>query len=726
MRSMRHADRGDLGLKPWLPPVLLGFLAASFQCYLVREFGAEFFGNELTFGLVLGCWLLWGGIGSLLRPGRDRAVTAAALAGLYGLSLVLFAAALAALRFSHQLLGLRPGEMTGLLPALGVAFLLGLLLNFPLGLGFVLNARFLGGDAAGVYILESAGAAAAGLAVNFALVPALSNWRGAAVVIAVAAIIILAGMKPGRRRPAVAAALVLAAGLAALDLPSQKAALAPLGLVASDDTRYGRLQVVRTGDQITVYDNGLPMFSHPDPGAAEEAVHFALLQRERPSRALLVGGWAGGGLAEALKYPALRVDCVELDPAVIRLARAWLAGPDREALEDPRARLFVRDGRAFIARTSETYDAIMLHLPAPATAQINRYYTREFFLEVRERLTPDGVFSFVVPAAENYISEALAQFLGSLAATLRGAFPTVRVLPGANCVFLASAGPLTTDPAALDAAVERQGLKLRFLGPGQLPARLDPDRVERLARRMAGPGFRINRDLVPVSYYFHALLWAGQFRGLEARVLRTAAKAAPGWIMDVPLALFALGLAALAVFRGRSPARYLVPVGVMGFTTMALELAVFIAFQARFGFVYGRVPLLLALFMAGLVLGAWAARSRRDPGAFELIAVQGAFAGLLFLALGIIPGSGGQAGPYGVLIGSGTLGGYLFVVSNRGLRRDGSRPGLAYGIDLIASFAGVILASALIIPLYGIPALLLRLALLNAVVFIFLFLSPRY
>ena len=67
---MRDAHPRDLGLKPRLPPFLLGFLAAAFQIYLLREFSAEFYGNELTFGLFLGSWLLWGGLGSLVRPRR--------------------------------------------------------------------------------------------------------------------------------------------------------------------------------------------------------------------------------------------------------------------------------------------------------------------------------------------------------------------------------------------------------------------------------------------------------------------------------------------------------------------------------------------------------------------------------------------------------------------------------------------------------------------------------
>lgn len=726
MRVMRHADPGDLGLKPWLPPFLLGFLATAIQSYLLREFSAEFYGNELTFGLFLGCWLLWGGIGSFVRPRRGRAVTGPGLAGLYGLTIVLFAAGLTALRFSHKLMGILPAELTGLLPALGFAFLMGLLLNFPLGHGFAMNVRFLGGDVAMVYILESAGAAAAGLVVSFALVPHFSNWQGAAIVSAAAVLVVLIGMKPGRWRLLLALALVLAARLASFDLQTQKAAWTPLRLVESEDTPYGKLQIIRTEEQVTCFDNGLALFSHPDPGAAEEAVHFALLQRDGPRQVLLVGGAASGGAAEALKHFGVRVDCVELDPAVIRLAKEYLTGPDRAALDDPRVRIFTRDGRAFIAGPGGRYDAILLSLPEPATAQINRYYTREFFLQVRKRLSPGGVFSFVVPSAENYVSESLAEFLSSLAATLRGVFPTVRAVPGVNCVFLASDGPLALDPAALSAAIERLGLSLRFLSPGMLPARLDPARVEYLAGKIAAPGARINRDLVPVSYYFHSVLWAGQFRGAESRVLRAASRVSPAWLLDAPLALLALGLAFLAVFRRRSPARFLIPVAAMGFTTMAVELAVFIAFQARFGFVYGKVPLLLALFMAGLVLGAVAARARKRPGGFDLAAVQGLFVLLLLLTSRILGSAGGEAVPFAVLAGFGVLGGYLFVASSRGLRRETAHPGLAYGVDLLASFVGVVLASALIIPLFGIPALLLRLAIFNGLCFLFLISSPRY
>ncbi len=605
---MRDADPRDLGLKPWLPPFLMGFLAAASQVYLLREFAAEFYGNELTFGLFLGSWLLWAGFGSLIKPRKKSQAGATRLAGIYALAVLALFFGLIALRFSHKLMGILPAELTGLIPALGFAFLLSLLLSFPLGHCFVLNAGLFGNDVAAVYVVESAGGAAAGLIVNFLLIPFFSNWQGAALIGAATAVTVLVAMRPARSKAALAAALVLAACLAGFDLRAQKEAWKPLRLVEAKDTPYGKLQVIRTEEQTTFFDNGLAVFSHPDEGAAEEAVHFALLQREGPRHVLIIGGGAGGGAAEALKYPDVRVDCVELDPAIIRLAKRYLTGPARTALDDPRARIFYRDGRTFLSRTADLYDAILLSLPEPATAQINRYYTREFFLGVRRRLAPGGIFSFVVPSAENYISDALSRFLSSLAATLRGVFPDVVAVPGEDCVFLASDGPLSLDPHLLAASIAKRGLDLRYVSPALLPARLDPSRVAYLAGKISAPGARINRDLVPVSYYFHSVLWAGQFRGIESRFLRAFGRVAQGWILDAPLAAFAFVLVFLAFFRRRSPARFLVPVAVMGFTSIAVELAVLIAFQARFGSVYSKVPLLLAMFMAGLVLGSLAAR----------------------------------------------------------------------------------------------------------------------
>jgi spermidine synthase len=723
VRVLRHARAWSLGLRLRLPAFLLGFLAAAFQVFLLREFAVHFYGNELTFGFVLGAWLLWGGIGSLAGP-RLR-LRPEHLARFYTATIILYFLALVLLRFSHRLLGQLPGELTGLVPALLFSLVLTFFVSFPLGVAFVLNAALLHGDAPRVYLYESLGAAAAGLAVYFLLIPRFSNWQGAAIVAAAAGLAVCLAMRPAGSRRLLAGTAIAAALFATADFPSLRSAWKPYDLVAAEDTPYGKLQVLKTGDQYSLYDNGLRVFSYPDTEAAEESVHFALLQRTGPKHILLIGGGVSGGCAECLKYPDVRLDYVEIDPAVIRLAERCLPAEAAAALHDPRVRVINEDGRAFVERTGGTYDAVLLSLPEPATAQINRFYTREFFSRVAMRLKPDGVLSFVVPSAENYISGDLERFLQTLETTLSGVFPEVLAVPGGNNVFLASRAPLSIEPGKLADSLKRLDLRTRFVSPGMLPARLDPLRVAYLAGKIHAKPGPVNRDLVPVSYYFHSVLWAGQFKGAESAVLRFFAGIPSFWILDLPLLLAAAGLAFAAWKKRGSAARFLVPLALAGFSSILVELVVLVAFQAFYGYVYGKISLLLSAFMAGLAVGSFAGLRRKRPGGPDLAVLQAGFAALLFLSLKMVEKRGPEVLPFLLLLAFGTLTGCLFVVANRLYQRENPHPGMGYGVDLLGSFAGVILASAFVIPLMGIPRLLGRLALLNLLGFLYVLVTAN-
>ena len=179
MPDMRPPDPRDLGLSPFLPPVLLGILASSFQIILLREFSVCFYGNELTLGMVLAGWLLCAGLGSLLgtrRPARWP------LAGPYERVLLIWPLALGAVRLSRYAYGLLPGEQIGLSGAAPTALAAALLVSFPLGRLFADNVKAANGGVARVYVLESLGAAAAGFFLQGALLPRLSNWASAAAV----------------------------------------------------------------------------------------------------------------------------------------------------------------------------------------------------------------------------------------------------------------------------------------------------------------------------------------------------------------------------------------------------------------------------------------------------------------------------------------------------------------------------------------------------------------
>jgi len=709
----------NLGLRNPIPAFLLGFLATSFQIYLLREFCVHFYGNEMSFGFVLAAWLLWGGVGSLaasrfhLRLGPNRLFPA------YLSMLFVFPLSLVVLRFSRFLLGILPGEVTGIVPILGFSLALTLFVSLPLGAMFVFNSQFLRGDVARVYLVESLGAAAGGLLVYLLLIPFFSNWQGAGIMGMIALGLAFFSLARKKDLPLASAALIFLAGFAVLDLPSQRFYWRPFTLVDSEDTQYGKLQVIKTSEQISLYNNSLLVYSSPDPAAAEEAVHFAFLQNSQAQRALLIGGGAGGALRECLKYPQTTVDYVELDPETIALSRKFLSGQEIEVLESPRVHILYQDGRRFLQGTKNFYDLIILSLPEPATAQINRFYTREFFLEARTRLNRGGVFSFRVPSAENYLSLELRQFLASLYFTLREAFPVVKVVPGDTNVYLASEGDLTIDPDELSRRIERLGLHNTYVNPQMLFARLNPLRIERLRSQLEEGPRRLNLDLVPISYYDNSVLWSTQFKSGESAVLRFLAGLSPFWLLDFPLLLILLVLVVF-LLKPTPTSRYSVPLTIMGLTTITVEICVLISFQTFYGYVYGKIALLMTAFMAGLFLGALLSYKRRRPSYSHLLLIQLGFIPLLILFQQSLRLRPPEVFMFAFLLALGFLGGNLFVTANALLLSEKTNLGLGYGLDLLGSFGGALAAAAFIIPLTGLVPLLNHLWLLNSFCFLFL------
>jgi spermidine synthase len=722
VQILPNSDSGNLVLRFLSPAFLLGFLATSFQVFLAREFSAHFYGNEMTFGFVLAAWLLWGGLGSILAskyplPKRHFVRLYYAVLGISPFCFL-------ALRFSRFLLGTLPGELTGMAPMLTFALILTFFINFPLGVIFVLNVGVDQGNIARVYLWESAGAAAGGLLVYLLLVPFLSNWRAVALLGSLAAVFVFFSFARKREKPALGLVLCLFLGLFLFDEPSQTIFWKPFTLVRSKDSLHGKLQVIRTGEQVTLYNNGLQAYSYPDPAAAEEAVHFACLQNPDAEKVLLVGGGVGGSLQEILKYPKTAVDYVELDPEIIRLSQEFLPREGQAALTDVRVHIFFEDGRRFLERTRQKYDLVILNLPEPATAQINRFYTQEFFREVKDKLDPGGVFSFRVPSAENYISPELRGFLSTLYVTLKEVFAEAEVVPGDTNIFLASDAPLTLNVADLAQRIKTLHLRTRFVTPEMLPARLNPIRVDRLKKNIQSGQGHINSDLAPICYFFNSVLWSTQFKSLESGVLAFLARIRLVWLLDVPLLLFVLGLI-LFRMKHKESSFFLVPLAVLGLTTIACEIMIIVWFQSLYGYVYQRMALLLTSFMAGLALGAWRGSKRKTARYAQVIFIQFCVL-LLVLALRL---SLAMAPPeiffFAALLLLGLFGGALFIVSNRLFIKNKAQTGLGYGWDLLGSFFGAVCLSSILIPLAGLPVLFQYLFLANSFCLLFLVLKPK-
>ncbi len=736
----KEKPRPATGLVPRTPEdlavrgalVLTGASAVIAQIVLMRELIVVFRGNELSLGLMLGTWLLWTAAGSSIlgraagRARHPRAITAA----LFVLAAAVLPATVYAVRASRQVVATAPGEALGPGAVLVVCFLTLSAFCALAGCLFAAASRLYSTEARAaadaststVYLLEAAGSAAGGLLLSLLLLPYAGAFE---IAFLVAACNLIAAAALLLRHPVLrlaAAVAVLAAfalmGPAAARL--ERASLERLWhgfrLVASENSVYGNLAVIGGEGSGTIYESGVALATVPDPAAAEEAAHYALLQHPAPHSLLLIGGGVNGSLAQALQHRTVeRVDYVELDPALIGVARRCFPSEWGPAGSDSRVHIHNLDGRLYLKTTSRDFDVIVVNLPAPRTAQLNRFYTVEFFREASRRLSSSGVLSFQLQASENYISPELGALLSSIRKTLGAVFPEVGLMPGESVHFFAAkrAGVLVPTAVLLDRLRERK-LKTLYVREYFLPFRMTPERVRDLDEQSRpNAATPLNRDFAPIAYYFATTLWAAEFNHAWRRVFDAIARVPFGEVST----WLAVGLAGIVILMRRCGVKAcaLFSTGATGFTMMGLEILLLLGFQAVYGYVYRQLALLTAMFMAGMALGAW--RGLRGSGALGALAsIQVAAAAAPFLAFAFLDSLAGMTTPAMLALAShllfpalalacGAIGGWQFAVASRlyfAGEQDGTRSlGAPYAIDLAGACLGALALSTCVIPVFG-------------------------
>lgn len=574
----------------------LGVSCVITQLALMREMLGVFAGNELVLGLVLGNWLLLMGLGAALGRWASRwHRSPGTLIGLLLFIAIVPPAQLVALRGVRQFIFLR-GEAIGVVGTELLSLLL--LLPYCLAAGFFLTfacgALVPSGAAAGagrVYAMDSLGSVAGGALFSLVLV----RWVDQLALLAVPALlsVFVAGWLAWRARKerncegTLLLATSLAGGVGLLawmllaqpDASSTEHQFPGQKLLWRGNSPYGRLVVTESGGQTNFIENGVLLAATPNLEEAEECAHFALAQRPGARRVLLIGGALSGAIREILRHGVTALDCVELDPLIIAQGRQFLPAE----FSDARLRLCEADARQFVRRARASYDAVLVALPDPTTAQLNRFFTHEFFQEVRRILQPGGVLSFAVGRYENYAGPELSRLLSCARQTAARSFPNVLLIPGGRTYFLASDGPLTTDIAS---ALERAGVATRWVNRGYLAAALAPDRLADL-ERAATQAAPVNRDFTPVLYYLHLRHWASQFEGGSRALVILLVVAAAAYVTR-------LRSTTGAIFAS-------------GFAGAALEMVLLLAMQILAGSVYRQIAWVVTLFMAGLAVGAWGA-----------------------------------------------------------------------------------------------------------------------
>lgn len=306
-----------------------------------------------------------------------------------------------------------------------------------------------------VYAVSTLGSLAGTISMGFVLIPAFETEQiivGTALVLGATGAALLLKSAPGS-----ALAGLLVPWVAAAAAPDQTL---PPGLRVLDRAAspYGKVEVIEDANRhvrLLRADHSVIGAAYTRDGSAAfsflhvlEALRFA-----RPNaRSLLEVGLGTGALANALGRQGIRVDVIEIDPAVVRFAEQHFGF-------SPTGDVSVEDARTLLRRTDRRYDLIA-HDTFTGGTTPEHLLSLEVVTRMRELLKPGGL---IVLNFAGYRGGEHAAASYAVVRTLRAVFPHVRAFwdepPGAkldepgNLAMFASAGPIVFDIPA-DAAFE--------------------------------------------------------------------------------------------------------------------------------------------------------------------------------------------------------------------------------------------------------------------------------
>ncbi|HEY0143088.1 MAG TPA: fused MFS/spermidine synthase [Thermoanaerobaculia bacterium] len=469
----------------YISAAIVGFAFLLMELVWYRMLSPLLGGTTFMFGLILAVALLGIGLGgtayALLRRGP-------ATAGGFALTCAFEALAMAVPFALGDRLAivtniLRPIGLTGFagsvaawtlitsIVVLPAAFVAGV--QFPLLISLLGRGREqVGREIGAAYAWNTGGAIAGSLAGGFGLMPLLTApgcWRLVPFLLSVLGIVAVTyAMR--QRQVAFAATAVGAALLATLAITAE----GPTAVWRHSGIGAGRARQAESANDLRAWMNdsrnrllweadgresSIALTAGSDlsfvvngkvdgsvrgdaPTQVMSGLIGAILHPRELKRSLVVGLGTGSTSGWLAAIPSMqRVDVVELEPAVLQVARA--SQPiNANAMRNPRMHTIIGDAREVLLASPARYDMIFSEPSNPYRAGISSLFTQEFYEASSERLTEDGLF---LQWVQLYSIDAAT--MRTIYATLSSVFPhvvTFRTV-SADAVLVASRKPIVFD-----------------------------------------------------------------------------------------------------------------------------------------------------------------------------------------------------------------------------------------------------------------------------------------
>jgi len=613
----------------------LGFLSLLGQIVVLRELVSGLGGDEIFYAAGLGFWLLFAGLGSLLAKKMPRfkksIVWAFQLVFVFLLPITLILFRLSLTKILS--LGEVPSIFTSLLISAVAVFPLSVLsgLQFSLGCRFFKKANL-------AYLIETLGFVAGGLVFTFLL-----SGTGF----------------PLPRK---------------IDNQTLRGRYPHLEKIVY--SRGSQLIVVRESDQETIFSSGEPIFNSEEKFASKQLSKLFSTIVDGQTKIVSFGDQ---NLANEITSSLSPLESIYIfsERKIFDLQKGYL---------DYRIRPIIVDPRQYFSTEKSAPNLVIFSPGRPASLLTNRYYTIEFFNQIRERLADNGVFVLIFSLPIDYQSEEAARLGGVIYRSLKRSFPEIEVLIAQERIVILASNK------KIDFARAMEDDYFRLVWQ---------DQRRQLVRSKFSQGREINSDSWPRAYFYHHLFWQTVFNFQLPKIIREGSRLLP------------LLLILLFYFWGKrltKEKKWPLIVSLSAFILMTVETLIIFLFQTKVGYLYTRLSLIIAAVLLGMAIGVWRGEMvrRKEKG------IKAALLGYLPVFLLLLLTPYWPSSVWFLILGliSGIVAGLVYALGNSLYLKEEDHPGFIYAFDLFGAFLGAVLTATYLLPRLGLINLLGLLSLL--------------
>jgi spermidine synthase len=414
--------------------ILWGVSLSITQTVLFREYLCVAEGNEISVGLMLSLWLLFNSMGALLWAFRKGVVSSKLyLFPIIGFLLSIFA--IVFLRYVNVILSIPQGTTADL----KTIFFIGLLsVSLPAiisGSSFPflcaqpdLSERK--ESIALVYGCESLGLVIGYLLTIIAISIKVSHFSLLSFLYGLSLIYLLILKKEGiyiikKLLTAVVVLFTVLFTLHYLDrFTLQNSFLyrnKGYEFIDYIDTNYNRNVLAKRSEQYALFVNNRFSRLIGDDYNSKLISHLTMSILENTKDVLVVGEASFDMLKHIGEHRAVRIDYIEYDSNLRKFLQKNISINRIDGVNT-----IFDDGRRFIRETEKKYDVVILDISDPINLQLNRFYSVEFFGEVKRILNERGILLLSLPSISSVPSDTKREFLISVFNALKNQFMIVK------------------------------------------------------------------------------------------------------------------------------------------------------------------------------------------------------------------------------------------------------------------------------------------------------------